>query len=287
MEFKMNSLSTNPLAKHFRQPILHIKLPSQGKWWTEGSIELPVTGELPVYAMTAKDEITIKTPDALLNGSSTVAVIQSCCPNIKNAWKLPMVDLDKILIAIRIASYGPELEFTCVCPHCNTKNEHGLDISVMSDKIGLGSWDTPVLVDNLEITLSPQSYESHNKSNITAFDEERIMKVVQNVELSDEEKAKQFDVLFRKLIDTGLAQVSKSIQHIKILDEEPVIVNDPAFIKDFLNNCDRSVWEKIKVAIDNIRQESDYTKIDITCSNPECEKSFVTPFTFEQTNFFA
>ena len=31
------------------------------------------------------DEITFKTPDALLNGQATVDVIQSCIPNIKDA----------------------------------------------------------------------------------------------------------------------------------------------------------------------------------------------------------
>ena len=59
----MSGLSNNPLAKHFRQPVMYIKLPSQGRWWANNAIEIPVTGEIPVYAMTARDEITFKTPD--------------------------------------------------------------------------------------------------------------------------------------------------------------------------------------------------------------------------------
>ena len=77
--------SSNPLAKHFRQPALYIKLPSSGRFWPDGSIEIPLNGEIPVYPMTAKDEIMIRTPDALLNGAGTVSVIQSCCPNILDA----------------------------------------------------------------------------------------------------------------------------------------------------------------------------------------------------------
>ena len=110
----MSTLSNNPLAKHFRQPVLYLKLPSGGKWYPEGSLDLPVTGEIPVFAMTARDEITFKTPDALMNGSSTVQVIESCCPSIKDAWKMPAVDLDPVLIALRLATYGKELEFTGV-----------------------------------------------------------------------------------------------------------------------------------------------------------------------------
>jgi len=68
--------SHNPLKKYFRQPKIYISLPSQGKFYPDGSIEMTENGELPVYSMTAKDEMIIKTPDALLNGSSTVEVIQ-------------------------------------------------------------------------------------------------------------------------------------------------------------------------------------------------------------------
>jgi hypothetical protein len=34
--------------------------------------------------MTAKDELMFKTPDALLNGQSTVEVVKSCIPAIQD-----------------------------------------------------------------------------------------------------------------------------------------------------------------------------------------------------------
>ena len=102
----------NPLAKHFRQPVIYLKLPSGGAYWPDGSIDLPLNNEIPVLAMSTKDEIVLKTPDALLNGQGVVNVIQSCCPNIKDAWKMPSVDVDATIIAIRIASYGNQMDFT-------------------------------------------------------------------------------------------------------------------------------------------------------------------------------
>ena len=104
-----NTPQSNPLAKHFRQPALYVKLTSNGSFWPDGSLDLPVTGEIPIYPMTTKDEITLRTPDALINGTSVVKVIESCAPNIKDAWKMPTVDVDSTLIAIRIASYGPKM----------------------------------------------------------------------------------------------------------------------------------------------------------------------------------
>ena len=79
--------NNNPLTKFFRQPAIYLKLPSNGAFWPNDAIELPLTGEIPVYPLTTKDEIILRTPDALLNGEGVVEVIQSCCPSIKDAWQ--------------------------------------------------------------------------------------------------------------------------------------------------------------------------------------------------------
>ena len=65
----------NPLANYFRQPKLYLRLPSQGKFYPEGALDHSQIDEYPVYAMTAKDELMFKTPDALMNGQATVEVI--------------------------------------------------------------------------------------------------------------------------------------------------------------------------------------------------------------------
>jgi len=280
----MSDLSKNPLAKHFRQPILYVKLPSQGRWYKEGSVDLPSTGEIPVYAMTARDEITMKTPDALMNGASTVHVIESCCPSILDAWQMPTVDLDTILISIRLATYGNELEFSAVCPHCTNKIEQAIDLNVLMEKISLGDWSKPVLTNGLEIMLKPQSYEDYNKNNLLNFEEQQLLRVVNDDDLDENEKIKKFDVLFQKLIETGINQVSKSIAYIKT--DNGTIVDNPEYIKDFLNNCDKSVWNLIKNQLDSIKKQNKWNEINLTCDNEECGKDFVTPFVFEQTNFF-
>ena len=50
-------MNTNPLKQYFRRPAIYIKLPSEGKYYPEGTIDLPDNKELPVYPMTAIDEI--------------------------------------------------------------------------------------------------------------------------------------------------------------------------------------------------------------------------------------
>ena len=112
-------LQSNPLSQFFRQPAIHIRLPSGGKFYPVGSINMPPNGELPVLPMTAVDEITYRTPDALFNGSAVVSVIQSCVPSIKDAWQMPSQDIDAVMIAIRIASFGHGMDINTQCPACN------------------------------------------------------------------------------------------------------------------------------------------------------------------------
>ncbi|HET8688738.1 MAG TPA: hypothetical protein VFM18_19145 [Methanosarcina sp.] len=281
----MPEMSNNPLAKHFRQPIIYIKLPSAGQWYPDGAIDMPVTGEVPIYAMTAKDEITIKTPDALMNGASTVQVIESCCPSIRDAWKLPIVDLDPILIAIRLATYGKDMEFTSVCPYCNTKIEKMVDLSVMLGRIKTVDWSVPIEIGELKIFLKPQSYEDFNKNNQLNFEEQQLLKVVQDPNLSESEKTEKFGYMFTKLIDTGINQVAKSI--LNVTTGDGVVVTEAEYIKEYLNNCDKNVWDKIKDRLTDIQSQTDYNQIEIDCENEECKKTFITPFVFEQSNFFA
>ena len=98
----------NPLAKHFRQPEVYIDLPSQGKFYPQGA--LATNKQLAVLPMTALDEINLKTPDALYNGTSMVNLIKSCVPSIIDPWSVPMLDFDTVLLGTKIASMGNQTE---------------------------------------------------------------------------------------------------------------------------------------------------------------------------------
>jgi hypothetical protein len=125
----------NPLTSFMRQPKIYIRLPSQGLYWPDDSLLMPPNDELPVFSMTTKDELVFKTPDALMNGQAVVDVIQSCIPNIKNAWATPNLDLDVLLIAIRIATYGEIMTITHSVPGINEKIDTDIDLRFLIDNI--------------------------------------------------------------------------------------------------------------------------------------------------------
>ena len=145
----------NPLSQYFRQPSIYIKLPSKGQFYPIGALNMPANNELPVLPMTAIDEIAYRTPDGLYNGSSTVNVIQSCCPNITNAWAMPTIDADAILIAIRIATSGSEMPIDSKCPHCENESRHSIDLNRYLIGIKTPNYNKTLIVDDLVFKFKP------------------------------------------------------------------------------------------------------------------------------------
>jgi hypothetical protein len=280
-----DSTTSNPLAKYFRQPQLYLKLPSQGQWYPQGSLDMPVTKELPVYPMTAKDELTLKTPDALLNGQSTVDVIQSCIPNIKNAWDIPSVDLDAILIAIRQATYGNRLELTTVCPHCSAKNEHDIDLGWLSSRISCPNYEETIHVGGLELFLKPHSYKDFNQASIENYEHQKLIAVVSNEELSDAEKQQKFNDIFHKLLDLTVFQVTKSVGGIKTPDG--TVVEERQHIDEFFKNSNKDVWDAVKSRLEEFNKSTVTREVELTCDSEECGKPYTSPMIFELSSFFA
>lgn len=277
-----STVSQNPLSKYFRQPKLYIKLPSAGRWYGENNYEATVTGEVPVFAMTGKDELVLKNPDGLLNGQSTVDVLQSCIPNIKNAWAMPLVDLDAALIAIRQATYGNRMEFTSVCSHCGNKNESALDLGVLFSQIVCPDYSKTVKINKLEFYLKPQNYHTMNQASFETFEQQRLLNVVADDTLTSQEKSIKFNQLFSNLLNITVSQVASCVAGIKTEDGQLVENSDQ--IQEFFKNCDKTIWDAVKKHLDNINDSFATKKIPITCES--CTKDYTAPLVFEQTNFF-
>lgn len=277
----MANPANNPLFKHFRQPAIYLKLPSQGRFWPDDAIDMPPTGELPIYPMTVKDEITIKTPDALMNGLGVVEVIQSCCPNIKNAWKTPAADLDAILIAIRLASYGSDMDIETTCPKCNEENSNVIDLTVLLDNYKMPHY-TSTAIEDLTFNFKPQAYETINNNNMMVFEQQKLLDTISRSDLPDEEKTKQFNLIFPKLTEMNVMSLVFCIESIVTDDDKEV--TELKYIKEFVENCDRKVYSAIKDKIETIAKSTKPESLNITC--PECQETYMSELSFDNANFF-
>lgn len=282
-------MSNNPLAKHFRQPRLYIKLPSNGAWYPEGSLEITENGEYPVLAMTAKDEIMFKTPDALLNGQSTVNVIQSCMPNIKNAWNIPSIDLDVILIAIRIATYGEKLEITSYIKELEDDRTWEIDLREIIDQLTVNSYDNIAEFGDFKFEFVPQSYKSFTEIALKTFEEQRILKIVNDDSMSESEKLARFNETFNRLTNLNINAVLNSVVAIKYQDDDPVV--NKKHIAEFFENSDKYLYKHVIDHIDIQRKKFSIPMQKLMFAPEDRENGapeFIEmPVTFDQSNFFA
>lgn len=288
MEFKTmdpnipQHTTSNPLKKYFRQPSIYIKLPSEGEFWAEGSLNLPVNGEIPVYPLTTRDEVTLRTPDALLNGSSVVDVIQSCCPNIIDAWQMPSIDVDAVLIAIRIASYGHSMDFDVACPFCKAENTYAQDLRENLATIKKPDYSRTVKTDELIIKLKPAAYFAANKINQINFEEQKLMQALENVDQDPTLRQATITESTRRLVEIGLDNLTAVTDY--IATDEGDVVKDQSHIRDFYVNASSATVKQINELIAEFAKETAAKLLEAQCTS--CEEKFSVPLEFNYTNFF-
>lgn len=273
--------SANPLKQFFRQPKLYVRLPSGGQFWPQGSLEMPPNNELPVLPMTALDEITYRTPDALFNGAAVVNVIQSCMPSIKNAWQIPAIDLNTILVAIRVASYGKEAEISTHCPHCNADNEYLLNLLSVLDQMESPDYSKSLTSGDIEIYFKPMSYEQQNQINIAQFEQQRTITQLPSLDAPEEQKNKILTDALESITKITIQAVTYTIS---VIRSPQVLVSEPEFIQEFLVNCDHKLYSEIRNHVVALRNSDELKPLKISC--PDCSKDFEQPFVLDTAGFF-
>ena len=272
----------NPLQQYFRQPAIYIRLPSAGKHYPPDTLDMPANGELPVLPMTAVDEITYRTPDALFNGSAMVNVIQSCVPNIKNAWAVPAMDVDTILVGIRLASYGHEMELGTTCPSCRKESDFTVDLRSVLDGIRSPNYDQSVRHGDLEFYFRPMSYRNLNENNQIQYDQQKLMSMLPDSEVPEADKITAIGDALRRLTQVTIEALCQSIAAVKTPQS---LVTEPEFIRELMNNCDRKIFNSVRDHIVNLKIQAELQPLKITC--PECQHAYEQPMTLDMTSFFA
>lgn len=281
--FSMN-MEPNPLNQYLRQPAIYLKLPSNGEWWTPGALEMPVTGELPIMPMSTRDEITLNTPDALMNGQGVVDVIQSCVPNIKSAWHMPAMDLDAVLIAIRIATYGEKMTYSSGCPECTTLDEYEIDLRQFLDmKIDTNAWHAPLEFKGMQIFIKPINFQTINMQNLDQFEQTRLVTVINDSSLSEEEKQTRYYEIFRNMTRYTISNIAGSISY--IVTPAGQRVENTQHIAEYIENAESVLFKTLEKGLEEINSKIPKKRVQNTCS--ECSHSYEVPFTFGHANFFA
>ena len=150
-----------------------------------------------------------------------------------------------------------------------------------------GQYDPTVFVNDMTITLRPQTYKEFTQTAIKTFEEQRIAAVINDENMTDEEKLGKFNESFIKLTGLTIDLVVNSIVSIQTSDGE--IVTDRGHIADFMKNADKDFFTAItKKKTEKTIWDKEPIKVQATEEELEAgaPKEYTIPVTFRPSKFF-
>lgn len=288
----LSGQTANPLSDYFRQPGTYITLPSSGRYYKQPP-KLTDSGELAIYPMTAKDELRLKNPDALFNGEAMRGVIKSSCPDIADVDEIPSADVDMILVAIKMASYGDDMPMD-ISHGCNESDGKSQTINVslgqiigtlkpIPDKLGVVK-----LANNLEVHLRPYNLKDQSRLLRMQFDSMRALQASEQREEAVEKQTLIANTGFAQLVDLSHDLMIGAIQKVVIPgsgDGEPQEITEVKFIADWLGNLDRSSVDRLEEELKQFQEFGIIREVSAKCDY--CGESYKTDMLFDPTSFFS
>lgn len=271
---------TNPLQKYFRQPKLYIPLPSKGLFYEPGVLTGDATN-VPIFGMTGMDEVIMKTPDALFSGEATAKLIQSCCPFITDGHRVPSLDIDALLVAIRIATFGENMTVSANCKNCGEENEFEINLNGSLDHYSNLPFDNKVQIADLSVSLKPLTYEEMSKFNIENFKLQKMLNQLEDEQLPEEERQQHFDAIYEKLADIQAQVFLASIESITTPD---AVVTEKQYIGEWLANTVSENYKTIKDRLEKNKEAWGLPKHHVKCS--ECGHEDKIEVVLDQSSFF-
>jgi hypothetical protein len=270
----------NPLQKFFRQPKIYISLPSKGRYYEQGTLIGDYT-KVPILAMTGIDEILLKTPDALFNGESTIKIIESCCPYIKDASNIPVIDIDTILAGIKIATFGNTATVSKTCNNCGTENDYDLPLNEIIDYFTSLKFNSVITLDNkLEISIRPLKYSEMSYFSMENFKLQKTLN--QAAEMDDEGKKAKINEIYIRLSELQLELLTMTVESVMV---DNVLVTEKEYIVEWLSNVERSTFSSIKKKIEENKEIWEIPATPVKCT--ECGTENKVQLSLDQSSFFA
>jgi hypothetical protein len=273
--------STNPLAKYTRQPKLFIDLPSKGNAYPSGALDK--VEELEVYSMTANDEIAIKTPDGLFSGKATMGVIQNCVPSIKDANFITNRDLDYILAAIRIASYGDSISLTKVCESCENEDTFAFPLQQLLDHLTAAELVYETTVNEFKFKIRPLYYKEIVSNQQESVKLRRHLNQILSKLEDANERAEQIDLIYEQINEQTKNVICSVVTEVTTPDGTSE--TNHLFIKDFILNNESDFYNTIQDLYAKNAKALEIPAATVECSN--CNKEQSIQPNLDYSSFFS
>lgn len=279
------AMQQNPLKPFFRKPGIWIKLPSQGKFYNVKPADLNDMGEIPVYPLTAKDELFMKNADALLNGTAVKELVSSCVPSITDPENMPSIDLDAILVAVRRCTYGERMTVTIKHDCEDAKDtEYSIDLNQIIATIKVIDSLPPIEFDNgIRAFIKPVTVKDILNLNWVQYEQVRNLQVAEQQNIDEKTKVDLLQKSYKELTNESLRIISKSIETVLLPDG--TVVSDSKLISEWVADLSKPDYSRLESSVMATNQHGIDKDIEISC--PQCHNVFKSRIDLNPTTFFA
>jgi hypothetical protein len=184
-------------------------------------------------------------------------------------------------VAIRIASYGHSMDIGTQCPACTTETDFGLDLRTVIDNLRTADYTQSLMLGDLSFYFRPLSYREISDNGQIQFEQQKTMQLLSDAATSDLDKVSQLNIMMKRVLEVTVTALSQSIAEIRTRDS---ITTEQHHIVEFLNNCDRTIFNQIRDHVIKMREASEMRPLKITC--PSCQHQYEQSFTLDMSRFF-
>jgi hypothetical protein len=138
-----------------------------------------------------------------------------------------------------------------------------------------------IMYGDLEILFKSPTYQNQHDTSSLQFEEQRILQMVPDSDMPDEEKVKLLNQVLKKITDITVDAIKWSVAAIRTPE---ALVTESKHIQEFFRNCDRKLFAEVRDHIIALRESTDLKPLDIKCS--ECETDYQQPLTLDMSSFF-
>lgn len=275
------------LDEYKRQPKLFVDIPSSGTFYDHTVFEDSQFVQIPIYAMTAADDIMAKTPDALFSGKAVASVLESCVPLLKDPWQLIKTDLEYLLTAIRIASTGSKTDMKATCNVCNTENAVEIDLQNVLAHYDNFNPAASFKFKDLTINLRPITFKQLSDLGIELYQKQRTLFQLQAADMDQDEKNKQASAVANDVLTLTTRALTKYIISISKDDKAET---DSNIISNFIEENDSEISKMFTTEITKFITLASYPELKIQCAgeinDERCTNTYSVEYNSDFSSFF-
>ena len=269
------------LEKYKRQPKIYVDFPSKGLYYNADIVQDQQYTEIPVFGMNTMDEIMLKTPDALFSGEATANIIKSCIPVIKDPWSLVGFDIDHLLVAIRLATYGDSMPITSTCSECKTENSSEVSLNKLLENFTGLSYQEQVKLKDLTFVIKPLTYRQY-----TEFSKQQYVLQKQLVQIGQSEEETDQKTRQRVFDDLSKLNLTMILRHIAGITNNEEQETDIKAIEDFIINNDADFFKQVSDAVQKVTSTWKVPPFEIKCGGEDCDRTYKTELSMDYASFF-